>query len=894
MIGTTISHYKILEEISRGGMGIVYRARDVKLNREVAIKVLPPDLVVDPERKRRFVQEAQAAAALHHPHIAVIHEIDEVDGVTFIAMELIDGKKLSDALARDRLPLARSLDLATEVAEGLSRAHSKGIVHRDLKPANIMVTEDGHAKVIDFGLAKLVEPLASGDSQAHTALRGETDPGKVMGTVSYMSPEQARGVEVDHRTDVFALGVVLYQMLSGQLPFRGATAADTQSAILTKPVPQVPFLGEGVSSEASSDLQRLIDKCLAKDPTARYQGIKDLIVDLRAARRRLETGSVSAVVAPATTRPTKRAHLVLAGLGLLALVAASIFFFRESPPEERPADDRKRIVVLPFENLGPPEDAYFAAGMTEEITSRLAVVSGLGVISRNSAVQYEKSGKTTKEIGEDLGVDYILEGSVRWQKGEEGSSRVRVTPQLIRVSDDTHVWAERYDQVVDDIFQVQSDIAQNVIQELDIALLGRESEAIEASPTDNLEAYQAYLRGLEHAEGPDSDLESTVRLTIEMFERAVELDPRFALAYSRLSMAHSSFFHLGYDRTEERLAKAMEAVNQALSLQRDLPEAHLALGYYSYWGKREYDRALQELAIAEKGLPNNSLIFEAIGYIRRRQGHFEESLENIEKAIQLNPLKTSLLQEQAGTYGALRRYEEAERYYDLAISAAPDAVGAYLYKAQMEWFWNGKVKQARATLEAMPSTDDPWAAETWFWQELMERNYEQALERLSSVSVESFVGAWGFTPRSLYKAYAYQLLDKPELARAGFEEARIFLERELEKRPDDHWLHSALGIAYAGLGRKEEAIREGKLATELYPISLDAFEGPLLIMGLALIYTMVGEHDSALDQIDHSLSIPGGFSVGWLELDPSWDPLRNHPRYQEIVEKYSPPTSGTN
>ena len=889
MIGRTLSHYKILDEISRGCMGIVYRARDIKLNRDVAIKVLPPDLVADPERKRRFVQEAQAAAALHHPHIAVTHEIDEVDGVTFIAMELIEGKKLQDLLRQDRLPLARSLDVAAEVAEGLSRAHAKGIVHRDLKPANIMVTGDGHAKVLDFGLAKLVEPVGSGDSDAETGLRGETDPGKVMGTVSYMSPEQARGVEVDHHTDVFALGVVLYEMLSGQLPFRGATAADTQSAILTKPAPPVPLQGEGVSSEASSELQRIVDKCLAKDAAERYQGIKDLIVDLRAARRRLETGSVPVVVAPATTRPTKRTPLVLAGLGLLALVAASLFIFRGSPPEDTPTDERKRIVVLPFENLGPPEDAYFAAGMTEEITSRLAVVSGLGVISRSSAVQYEKSGKSAKQIGEELGVDYILEGTVRWQKGEKGSSRVRVTPQLIRVSDDTHVWAERYDQVVEDFFQVQSDIAESVIEELDVALLGRESEAIQAHPTDNPEAHQAYLRGGEHVEAPDSWLEPRGRLAIEMFERAVELDPGFALAYSRLSMAHSSFFFLWHDYTEERLAKALEAVNQALSLQPDLPAAHLALGYYFYHGKREYDRALAELAIAEKGLPNSSLVFEARGYIRRRQGHFEESLEHLEKAIELNPLAVNLLEEQAGTYTALRRYEEAERYYDLAISAAPDAIGPYLRKALMEWLWNGRVREARAALETMPSTDDPLAAQYWFRQEVMERNYEQALERLSSLTLESFLDR-----RSLWKAQVYQMWDKPELARAGFEEGRILLERELERQPEDPFLHTALGVAYAGLGRKEEAIREGKRAVELYPISADAFDGPALIENLALIYTIVGEHDAALEQIDHLLSIPSGLSVGLLELDPSWDPLRKHPRYQEIVEKYSPPTSGTN
>ena len=269
-------------------------------------------------------------------------------------------------------------------------------------------------------------------------------------------------------------------------------------------------------------------------------------------------------------------------------------------------------------------------------------------------------------------------------------------------------------------------------------------------------------------------------------------------------------------------------------------------------------------------------------------------MENIEKAIQLSPLNTNLLAEQALTYGWLRRYEEAEQYYALAISGAPDAVSPYLFKARMEWQWNGRVKQARATLESMPSTDDPGATELWFLQEFFERNYSKALERLSSVSLESFVDEAVFKPRSLYEAQVYQMLDKPELARAGFEGARMILERESAKEPDDYRLHSALGIAYAGLGRKEEAIREGKRAVELYPISMDALDGPVFIKDAALIYTMVGMHDAALDQIEQLLSIPSDFSVGLLELDPSWDPLRKRPRYREILEKYSSPASGTN
>jgi Tol biopolymer transport system component/predicted Ser/Thr protein kinase len=320
MIGRTLSHYKVVEEISRGGMGIVYRAVDVKLNREVALKILPPELVADPDRKRRFVQEAQAAAALHHPHIAVIHEIDEADGVTFIAMELVDGEKLSDRVAREKLSVAKSLDLATEVAEGLARAHDKGIAHRDLKPANIMVTEDGHAKIIDFGLAKLVEPVGGGDSEAVTAIQEETEAGKVMGTVSYMSPEQARGQKVDHRTDIFSFGIVLHLMLTGEHPFQRSTGADTLSAILTSPAPS---LVPSVTGLTTPELQGILDRCLAKGLSERYKGMKDVVAALHQVKQ--EAG------APSARRPSllpSRSALIAAAVVVTVLAVAAALFWR--------------------------------------------------------------------------------------------------------------------------------------------------------------------------------------------------------------------------------------------------------------------------------------------------------------------------------------------------------------------------------------------------------------------------------------------------------------------------------------------------------------------------------------------------------------------------------------
>ena len=895
MVGRTLSHYKILAEISRGGMGIVYRALDTKLDREVAIKVLPPELVSDAERRRRFVQEAKAAASLHHPHIATVFEIDDADGVTFIAMELIEGDKLSDVLARERLPLGRSLELATEVAEGLARAHAKGIVHRDLKPANIMLTEDGHAKVIDFGLAKLVEPLSGDDSQASTALReGGTDPGKVMGTVSYMSPEQARGIEVDHRTDVFTLGTMIYEMTTGQPPFRGATGADTMSAILGKPAPPLPALGQDVSTEASADLQRLIEKCLAKDPANRYQGMKDLVVDLRAVRRRLESASIAPAAKPSISRNTVFALAAAAGL---VLIAGYFLMDRTPAPteEEAPTVERKKIAVLPFENLGPPEDEYFADGMAEEITSRLARVSGLGVISRNSASQYKDTDKPTQQIGEELGIEYLLEGTVRWQKASDGKpGRVRVAPQLIRVSDDTHLWSDVYDRVTEDLFEVQSEIAQQVIQQLDVTLLAPEREALASTPTQNMEAHQAFLLGRRYTLSEAGASLRQRELGLQMLQRAVTLDPNFAEAYATLGVGHIIMSWFGYDLSQERLARAREALQKARELQPDLPVVHQAFGLYAYMVERDHDQALLELTKAAKGMPNDDLTAAFIASVHRRKGEWQEAVAGYEKAAELDPRDAEILNQLAATYVTLRRYPEADRLYGKAISLSPDQSSLYWWRAWGMWLWKGQTAEARAVLEEMPyDREDSMVVYHWYRQEMLERKYEAALARLESTPL-TFLDSQPFiNPKGLLAGLAYRQLNQEDRARAAFVDARALLGERLKKNPEDARLHSALGITYAGLGLKEEAIREGRRGVELLPVSKDAFGGPQHLIELALIYTMLGEHEAALDQIERLLSIPSLFSATLLELDPEWEPLRGHLRYQEIVKKYALPSEGT-
>jgi TolB-like protein/Flp pilus assembly protein TadD len=875
MIGQTISHYKILEKLGEGGMGVVYKAEDTRLKRTVALKFLPPELMRDSEAKERFLHEAQAAAALEHPHICNIYEIDESEDQIFIVMSCFDGQTLKEKIESGPLKIEEALKIAIQAAEGLQAAHEKGIIHRDIKSSNIMINEKGQVKIMDFGLAKL---------KGQTKLTRE---GSTLGTAAYMSPEQAQGVDVDHRTDIWSLGVVLYEMITGQLPFKGEYEQAVVYSIMNEQPEPLTALRTGIPME----LERIVNKTLAKVPSERYQHADDMVVDLRALLPL--SGSLKSKVTT-KVKPQKK-WLTIAAAIIIILLAAGVGFLlkkqTQAPVPEKTAGKikiahRKKIVVLPFENLGPPEDKYFADGITEEITSRLAAVSGLGVISRTSAVQYNRKGKTLTQIGEDLGVDYVLEGSIRWARGTGGKSRVRVTPQLIRVSDDTHLWSERYDRVIEDIFLVQSEIAKHVIHHLDITLLEPERRTLNARPTKNLEAYNAYLRGIEYIRRP-SYIEETLQVALHMFKRAVDIDPDFTLAYVELSKIHSEIYFMGYDRTNERISKAKTALDRALQLQPELPEVHMALGYYHYWCHQTYEPALEEFSIARKGLPNDTSILHAVALIQRRQGRFHEAINNMKSAIDLSPQNARLAFELGLTNSLFRQYSQAELEMDRSISLAPDQIYAYLYKAFNYWAWKGDLGKARTILEKMPQKNEVNSIYFWYLQESFERNYPEALTRLSSTSSEIINRQELFIPKSQLAGYIHQYLKKPELARISFDSARILLEKEMKKQPDDPRIHSSLGIVYAALGRKEEAVREGKRALELYPVSKDALLGPNRVEDLAHIYVILGEYDIAIDNLEYLLSIPSYISVPLLKLAPKWDPLRQHPKFQGLLEKYS-------
>jgi len=880
--GGHLGPYEIVGLIGAGGMGEVYRAHDARLGRDVAIKLLPEESVSDPERLRRFDQEARAVAALNHPNILALYDLGAHESAPYIVTELLEGESLRDRLIGGAMPVRKVVELSVQIARGLSAAHSKGIVHRDLKPGNVFITTEGHVKILDFGIAKLVAPRSLAEPAQATTVVEVTEAGKTLGTVGYMSPEQVRGYAVDQRSDIFSFGCVLYEMLSGRSPFKRDTAADTKSAILHE---DPPPLADTVRNIPPA-IQGIVNRCLEKRVDDRFQSARDLAHDLEAILPGAGPFELGAVTSAA--RRWRVVGLALAGIAVL--LGAGVLAFRLTTPKRLArATGSPKIVVLPFENLGVPEDAYFASGMAEEITSRLANVQGLGVISRTSAVEYNRKGKTVRQIGSDLGVDYVLEGSVRWEHGKGKESRVRITPQLIRVADDTHVWSDRYDRVLADVFAIQSEVAQSAVKAMGIALLPHDQTALKEISTNSLEAYDLYLRGRELDSGGDA--RNNVEGALQMYQAAVDRDPRFAQALAGLARKHLLMYWDYYDRSQERLVKAKEAAERAVELRPDLAETHIALGYYFYHGLLDYPRALDEFATARKIQPNNGQALFGIGTVLRRQGRWSESADAMGKALELDPKSPYYL----GTLGELdhlaRRYADAERVYRLAIALNPQWVDLWTRSAWLCVQWRGDLARARQILEEARQvaglTDDAgYLREEELRVAVASRDYQWALRQLQAETRGAIDNEGIYWPVALSRGQVQRLAGQDDLARASFEAARIELEQRVEQYPDDHRLHSSLGIAYAGLSRREEAVQEAQLGCRLMPASKDAFRALYRLEDLALVYTMVGQRNEAIATLDDLLARSGWFTAHGLRLGPGWDLLRSDGRFQALLARY--------
>ncbi len=571
-------------------------------------------------------------------------------------------------------------------------------------------------------------------------------------------------------------------------------------------------------------------------------------------------------------------------LGIVAAFAIAVAVWSWwGRPDKEAALGAKSIAVLPFVNFSDSkDDEYFSDGVTDDIITHLTKIGDLKVISRTSVMLYKDSPKSLRIIAEELGVSNILEGTVR-----RAGDKVRITSQLIDARTDEHLWAETYDRDLTDIFAIQSDVARNIAAALKTMLSPEERQRIEQRPTESTAAYDYYLRAYEYER--QSYERKALEIAIDLYKKAVAIDSTFAQAYARLGRNHAFMYWLGHDRTSRRLVMTKDAVDQALSLKPDDPVVRMAYGYYYYWGSRDYARALEEFYFAQRMEPGNGLHAENIAYIQRRLGKYEEALANLKTALEYDPRSSMLNNELGTTYHVLRRYDLAERSHDRAIVLAPDNSEPYFYKAWLQAYRTGNTESARHVLAEGMRHADPnlfW----WWWTlvdfDIEDSHYNDALDRLTAISEDVREDHLVFMPKEAYVGRILELMGEPAEARRHFENARALLEEKVRESPDDEWLHAASGWVYAHLGLADEAIREGRKAVDLLPVSLDALAGPFYLENLAEIYTIVGEYEAAIDLLEKLVKMPTGVSVGALRFRRVWDPLREHPRFQALVARY--------
>ena len=881
--GDSIGHYRLIQKIGEGGMGVVWKAQDTRLERDVAIKLLSHEFSIDEKRLKRFEREAKLLASVNHPNVATIYGIDEHQDARYIAMEFIPGEDLSRRLQRDTPSVEESLSIARQITSALEATHERGVIHRDLKPANIYLTPGGGVKVLDFGIARGVDGADDGDSSPDA-----TRPGTILGTVAFMSPEQARGKPVDAGTDLWSFGCVLYRLLTGKDAFGGATRWDRLAAVLRQEPDWNAF-----DPQTPAAIIGLVRDCLTKDPRERLS-------DARTARKTIESslGLSSSSGEMEALRPTtgpitsdglyqtiqRRPRLAWFAAAAIAIALMAAWVYRTTRPEPASAVEveqaRRSIAVLPFENVGGDGDTdAFTAGIHDDILNRLAKISDLRVISRTSVAEYIESSKSLEQIADELGVATILEGGV-----QRAGDQVRINLRLLDPRGELTLWSESFDRELSasEIFSIQSEVAGHVAVALQVTLSEEERRRIDQLPTTILEAYDAYSKGLELLYRP-GQLSTNLVPARAQFSLAVELDPNFALAYAGLSRASRDHYWLG-GGGEEALQAALDAANLALEIAPDLSEAHLALGTYAYL-QRDYERALAELHIAEQGLPGNSELIRWKAYILRRRGGWDDALRDLRRARSLDPRDSEAVAEVAFTLLNLRRYDEATRVYEDALVLAPDYPAALIYKAMIPLLRDGSVDSARGAMEAIEQVSEIQWKYAHGWQAAICAGDFERAETLV-LEVERVAGQWHEYPQALLLGWTLLLDGQQRESQPHFETAATSLRQDLQERPNDPRLHASLALSLAGLRRFDEALEQAHKAVEIMPTERDIFVGNWMLQELAWVHVMAGNTAEAVQTLDRILSVPSVWSIEALLIDPRVAAIQESADFQALVAKH--------
>jgi serine/threonine-protein kinase len=851
--------YVLERELGRGGMATVFLARDVKHKRPVALKVLHPELAASlgPER---FEREIEFAARLQHPHILTVHDSGETAGQLWFTMPFVEGESLRDRLRRERqLAVEDAVRITREAAQALEYAHEHGVVHRDIKPENLLLTKDGNTLVADFGIARAL----GGDEHL-------TQTGMAIGTPAYMSPEQATADKaLDARTDIYSLACVLYEMLAGEPPFTGPTVQAITAKRLSGSVPSV----RQVRPSVTTPLDQTVQRALAPVPADRFGSMAEFA-------RALEPSHLpETVLSPVVRR--RGPALRLAAVGVAFLLGLGLLFAWRRTHRAGETAGPTHLAVLPFENLGPAADEYFADGVTDAVRGKLAALPTLQVAASNSSAQYKHTAKSPRQVGQELGVQYLLVGKVRWDKGQGGGqSRVEVSPELVQAATASTKWQEPFDAALTDVFQVQADIAGRVAQALDLALGAGERKRLAEKPTANLAAYDLYLQGNEAASGFDQVTGADLRRAVAFYERAVALDSTFALAWAQLSRAHSFLYYQGTSAASG--ASAGAAAERVRALAPGLAETHLALGDYNNFVRKDWAPALAEYAAGRELAPSNTELLKGTALVMRSQGRWAESQAALREALTLDPRSISTTRRLAFTLLYLRRYPEALATADRVLALDPRVPVSYQIKA-MVFLAEGDLPGARGVLEVAQRDVEPTAlaASTaqyfdLFW--VLNDAQQQLVLRLSPGPFGDSRLAWG-----LALAGTWALRGDAARARAYADSARVDGESQVREAPDDGQLHVLLGTALAYLGRKAEAVREGERGVALLPVTKDAYFGAYVQHQLARIYMLVGQPEKALDQLEALLRVPSYLSPGWLRIDPTFAPLKGNPRFERVV-----------